>query len=62
MEKFIEIMKNIEFHFAIEGINGKGMNFLIEQYEEVKIFSKSNFIDSSKSTWLGLNNLTRKSD
>ena len=60
--KFIELMKNIEFHFAIEGINGKGKNFLLKQNEEVKIFSKSNIIDSSMSTWLALNNLTHKSN
>ena len=44
-------MKNVEFHFALEGISGKGEKFLLECIRETKIFNKAKLIDSQNITW-----------
>jgi sporadic carbohydrate cluster protein (TIGR04323 family) len=54
LEKLIDNMENVEFHFAIEGINGKGKAFLMEAIKEAKIFMKSEKIDNIKTTWIDL--------
>ena len=47
-------MKNVEFHFALEGISGKGKNFLLSTISEAKMFSNSKVLDSNKTNWLNL--------
>ena len=47
-------MEGVEFHFALEGINGKGESFLNDVIKEAKIFMKSQSIESTKTTWLDL--------
>ena len=33
-------MNDVEFHFALEGISGKGKHFLLSCIKEVKMFQK----------------------
>ena len=47
-------MENVEFHFALEGISGKGRDFLLETIKEAKMFMKAQTIDSTKTTWSDL--------
>ena len=47
-------MKNVEFHFALEGISGKGKNFILSVISEAKLFSKSKVIETNKTNWLNL--------
>ena len=54
IDKLLNNMEGIEFHFALEGICGKGKNFLLERFEEAKMFMKAKTIDSTKTTWLEL--------
>jgi hypothetical protein len=55
-------MPNVEFHFALEGISGKGKKFLIECIKEAKIFKDANVIDSTNTTWTKLYNLLKKNN
>jgi sporadic carbohydrate cluster protein (TIGR04323 family) len=50
-------MKNIEFHFAIEGLIGNNINFLLKCINEARIFMDADQIDSQKNNWLDLYNL-----
>jgi len=50
----IKFMKNVEFHFALEGISGKGKNFILSVISEAKLFSKSKVIETNKTNWLNL--------
>jgi len=54
IEKLLSNMEDVEFHFALEGISGKGRSFLLERIKEAKIFMNSQTIDSSKTTWSDL--------
>ncbi len=54
-------MKNVEFHFALEGISGKGEKFLLECIRETKIFNKAKIIDSQNITWSKLYKLKKRS-
>ena len=54
-------MEGVEFHFALEGINGKGKSFLKEVIKEAKIFMKSQSIKSTKTTWLDLHRTMKNS-
>ena len=54
IEKLFNNMEDVEFHFALEGICGKGRNFLLECIKEAKMFMHAKTIDSSKTTWLEL--------
>ena len=54
IEKLLSNMEDVEFHFALEGISGKGRNFLLECIKEAKIFMNSKTIDSTKTTWSDL--------
>ena len=47
-------MEDVEFHFALEGISGKGRKFLLESLKEAKMFMNAETIDSTKTTWLDL--------
>lgn len=50
----IKSMKNVEFHFALEGISGKGKKFIMETILEAKMFSNAKVLDSNKTNWLNL--------
>ena len=54
IEKILKNMEDVEFHFALEGISGKGRNFLLECIKEAKIFMDAQTIDSTKTTYLDL--------
>ena len=54
IDQLINNMEDVEFHFALEGICGKGRNFLLECIKEAKMFMNSQIIDSTKTTWLDL--------
>ena len=47
-------MEDVEFHFALEGISGKGRDFLLSTIKEAKMFMKAQTIDSAKTTWSDL--------
>ena len=47
-------MEDVEFHFALEGIYGKGKKFLLECIKEAKMFMSAKIIDSTKTTYLEL--------
>ena len=55
-------MKSVEFHFALEGLKGKGTNFLKNSIEESKVFSKSKHIDSKKISWSQLYDMMKKNE
>ena len=59
---FLDTMKNAEFHFAIEGIKGKGKEFLLETIQEAKTFMNADKIDSTKTNWLELYDMLNKND
>ncbi len=44
-------MKNVEFYFAIEGLRGRGNNFLKKVSKESKIFQNCNMINSNNTSW-----------
>ena len=54
IEELLKNMEDVEFHFALEGISGKGRDFLLETIKEAKMFMKAKNIDSTKTTWLDL--------
>ena len=51
IDKLLNNMEDVEFHFALEGIFGKGRNFLLERIKEAKMFMNAKTIDSTKTTW-----------
>ena len=59
-KEFCKKLKNVEFHFALEGINGKGKNFLFNCIKEAQIFMKVEKIDSKKTNWLKLYYMMKK--
>ncbi len=54
IDKLLNNMEDVEFHFALEGICGKGGNFLLECIKEANMFMNAETIDSTKTTWLDL--------
>ena len=44
VEGFLDDMAEIEFHFCLEALSGKGRNFLCRTIEEAKIFQQSQTI------------------
>ena len=54
IEELLKNMEDVEFHFALEGISGKGRDFLLETIKEAKMFMKAQTIDSIKTTWSDL--------
>ena len=54
IEELLKNMEDVEFHFALEGIHGKGRKFLFECTKEAKMFMYAKTIDSTKTTWLEL--------
>ena len=60
IDKLLNNMEDVEFHFALEGISGKGRNFLLERIKEAKKFMNAKTIDSTKTTWLELYKLKQE--
>ena len=54
IDNLLNNMGDVEFHFALEGICGKGRNFLLECIKEAKMFMNAKTVDSTKTTWLEL--------
>ena len=54
IDELLKNMEDVEFHFALEGISGKGRGFLLETIKEAKMFMKAQTIDSTKTTWSDL--------
>ena len=54
LEELIKNMAGVEFHFALEGISGKGKSFLLECIKEAKMFMNARTIDSTKTTYSDL--------
>lgn len=59
-DALVNVLKNVEFHFVMEGLKGAGLEFLNSVYEEVKIFDRCKFIDSRNYSWLELYELNKK--
>ena len=53
-------MEDVEFHFALENLKGKGKNFLIETSKEAKIFMNASNIESKEKNYLDLYKITQK--
>ena len=62
IDDLLENMENVEFHFALEGISGKGKNFLKEIIKEAKMFMSAQTIDSTKKTWLDLYDILKNNE
>ena len=60
IDKLLNNMESVEFHFALEGICGKGKNFLLECFEEARMFMKAESIDSTQTTWVKLHQLMQE--
>ena len=54
IEELLINMEDVEFHFALEGVSGKGKVFLLEKIKEAKMFMKAQTIDSTKTSWSDL--------
>ena len=54
LNKIISKFENTFFHFAIEGISGKGEIFLKNCFNEANYFKNAQFIDSTKTNWIEL--------
>tara|TARA_B100000780_G_scaffold253548_1_gene201189 strand:- start:1636 stop:2058 length:423 start_codon:yes stop_codon:yes gene_type:complete len=59
IDELLKNMEDVEFNFALEGINGKGKIFLMKMVKEAKIFMKSENIESTKTTWLDLHKIMK---
>ncbi len=62
IEELINTMNDVEFHFALEGISGKGSKFLLDCAKEAKIFRQAKIIDSTKTTWSDLYKLKQEQE
>ena len=62
IEDLINTMDDVEFHFALESIFGKGSKFLLDCIKEAKIFKEAKIIDSSKTTWSDLYKLNQETE
>ena len=60
IDKLLNNMEDVEFHFALEGICGKGRSFLLECIKEAKMFMNAKTIDSTKTTWLELHKMMKE--
>ena len=60
IEELLKNMEDVEFHFALEGISGKGRDFLLKTIKEAKMFMKTQTIDSTKTTWSDLYTMMTK--
>ena len=57
LEELINNMKEVEFHFALENLKGKGKNFLTESAKEAFIFMKASNIESKEKEYLDLHKI-----
>ena len=62
INNLINSMKEVEFHFVLENISGKGEKFLIDCIKEAKIFKDAKIIDSTKTTWSELYKLKSENE
>ena len=62
INNLINFMKEVEFHFVLENISGKGEKFLIDCIKEAKIFKDAKTIDSTKTTWSELYKLKSENE
>ena len=60
IKKILKNLEDVEFHFALEGVSGKGKDFLLHCINEAKMFSSVQTIDSTKTTWLDLHKMMRE--
>ena len=60
IEDLINTMDDVEFHFALESMSGKGSKFLLDCIKEAKMFMNAKTIDSTKTTWLELYKLKQE--
>ena len=60
IDELLKNMEDVEFHFALEGISGKGRKFLLERINEAKMFRNAKSIDSVKTTWSELYEMLQK--
>ena len=60
IEDLLNTMENVEFHFALESIFGKGKFFLLDCIKEAKIFREAEIIDSKKTSWSDLYKLKQE--
>tara|TARA_B100000470_G_scaffold154544_1_gene120552 strand:+ start:61 stop:492 length:432 start_codon:yes stop_codon:yes gene_type:complete len=60
IEDLINTMDDVEFHFALESISGKGSKFLLDCIKEAKMFMNAKTIDSTKTTWSELYKLKQE--
>ena len=60
INKLISNLRNVEFHFALEGIKGKGNKFLKNIINEVKIFRNASIIESNQTDWIELFKMMQK--
>ena len=54
LNKIISKFENTFFHFAIEGISGKGEIFLKNCFNEANYLRNAQFIDNTKTNWIKL--------
>ena len=59
IENLIKNMEDVEFHFALEGICGRGRKFLLECIKEANMFMKAKTIDSTQNSWLELHKMMK---
>ena len=62
IEDLISSMQEVEFHFVLESISGKGKKFLLDCIKEAKIFKEAKIIDSTKTTWSELYKLKKENE
>ena len=58
IDDFIINFKKVEFHFALEGMHGKGKKFLLKCIDEVSKFEKAQIINE-KTKWTSLYKMMR---
>jgi hypothetical protein len=59
IDQLLNNMNDIEFHFALEGMSGKGRDFLLSCIKEVKMFQNTKIIDSKNTSWSKLYEMTK---
>tara|TARA_X000000950_G_C13860106_1_gene638347 strand:- start:1472 stop:1897 length:426 start_codon:yes stop_codon:yes gene_type:complete len=59
-DKILKNLSNATFHFVIEGLNGKGTNFMKKCYQESVYFKGAKTIESKKTNWIELYDIFKK--
>jgi len=59
IDQLLNNMNDVEFHFALEGMSGKGRDFLLSCIKEVKMFQNIKIIDSKNTSWSKLYEMTK---